>query len=246
MKKIKNELVIANRRLQKINEELQTLPAGRLSKKGTRYYQVINQDVVGITKNDTLIRQLARKKYLSVVKKELEKNIKTLSTPINKTHTTSFKETVSRLPTTYQNMPAENFYHSAVAQWIEKPYRQNAYRPEDRKYESKSGVKVRSKSELIIANLLEDYQIPYRYEPEMVLDGKGICPDFVIRNPFTNEQFIWEHFGALHLPEYEKKMNDKMERYFAEGLIPFETVIYTFEFDINAKRLKNMIENIIL
>ena len=240
------ELERQKKKLDSINRELSTLPSGRLSKKGTRYYQVISEKIVGITMNKKLIRQLARKKYLSTVKKELEKNIKTISTPINKITKINHDELVAKLPTTYQNLSVENFYHSTIAEWVAKPYQQNSYKPEERKYESKNGVKVRSKSELIIANLLDEYNIPYRYDAEMTLKGKRLCPDFMIRNPFTAELIVWEHFGALHLPEYEKTMNDKMERYFAQGLVPFETVIYTFEFDLNTNRLRSLIENVIL
>jgi len=239
LKKYKKELAL-------LNTELQKLPSGIMLIRNNRYYQRIDGKEMGITKNKELIQQFCRKKYLLEQKKRLEKNIKTLEKSVENLTEATPDEIISSLPTIYQNMSIENFYHSTVVDWTAKPYRQNSYRPEERKYETKNGVKVRSKSELIIANLLEEYQILYRYEPEMTLGGKGICPDFVIRNPFTSEQIIWEHFGALHLPEYEKKMNEKMERYFAEGLVSFETVIYTFEFDLNAERLKNIIEKIIL
>ena len=241
MERIKKEFKNYQNKLQTINAELNKLPDGILIVRNNRYYQRVDGKDIGITKNQTLIKQLVRKKYLSKVKKELEKNIKTLSAPMSRITTTKFEDAISDL-----NMPIENFYHSTIADWVAKPYRQNMFKPEDQKYETNGGMKVRSKSELIIANLLEEYKIPYRYEPEMTIKGKKICPDFVIRNPFTAELIVWEHFGALHKEDYEQSMNDKMERYSAQGLVPFETLIYTFEFDLNPKRLRNLIENIIL
>ena len=48
---------------------------------------------------------------------------------------------------------------------------------------SNSGVRVRSKSELIIANMLEKYGIPYRYEYPLLLNGNDLVrPDFLCLN----------------------------------------------------------------
>ena len=246
MENIMVELKRHEKKLVLLNTELQKLPTGILIVRNNRYYQRIDGKEVGITKNPTLIRKLCRKKYLLEQVKRLEKNIKILSRPVGNLMKVASDEIIDNLPKFYQNMSVEKFYHSTIADWIAKPYTQNSYKPEDQKYESTKGIKFRSKSELIIANLLEEYNIPYRYEPEMTLKGKRICPDFMIKNPFTAETIIWEHFGALHLPDYEKKMNEKMEWYLTQGLVPFETVIYTFEFDLNPKRLKSLIENIIL
>ncbi len=45
------------------------------------------------------------------------------------------------------------------------------------------GERVRSKSEVIIANLLYKYQIPYRYEFPLTIKDFGITyPDFLILN----------------------------------------------------------------
>ena len=98
----------------------------------------------------------------------------------------------------------------------------------------------------MIANLLEEHDIPYHYDAEITLATKKIYPDFVIKHPFTGENIIWEHFGALHQEGYEEKMNNKMKLYLKHGYVPFETLIYTFEFDvIGNRRLEDLVQGIL-
>ena len=220
--------------LEMINEELQTLPSGRLAKNGKFYCHEINDKRVGITRNTELIHRLCRKKYLLDRIKILNSNISSIS---------SHKEQSG----VYEGIPDTYFYHPSVKDWIKQEYRKNPYMPENRIYISNNGIALRSKSELLIANLLEEHNIPYRYDAELKLDNRTIYPDFTIKKPYIGEIIIWEHFGSLHQPEYEKKMNDKMNLYLKNGYIPFETLIYTFEFDIqNTHRLKDLIDNIVV
>lgn len=102
---------------------------------------------------------------------------------------------------------------------------------------------LRSKSELIIANCLENYNIPYRYEPLFMQGTSKTYPDFIVKNPFTNKTIIWEHFGALNEEGYEQRMNEKMEWFFSNSYQEGVNLIYTFEFHINdPKRINSLIE----
>lgn len=247
MTNVQIELKKYEKQLARINEELQTLPEGRLVKRGSRYSQVLDEREIGITKDETMIRLLSRKRYLLEFKKGLNKNISILSHPISKVVDITHEKIIENLPPYYQEIPKPYFFHSTVEPWLEKSFKQNPYKEQERKYNSKNGIAVRSKSELIIANLLEDYGIPYHYDIAMKLGSKTIYPDFIIKNPLTGITILWEHFGALHQPEYEQKMNEKMESYLAHGYIPFETIIYTFEFDISMPlRLQHLIQNILI
>lgn len=246
MTNITQEIFKSQNLIKNIDNELNSLPQGHLIRKGTRYYQRIDDTEIGITNKKRLIKQLCRKKYLLTQKKQLIHNNLILEKSAKKLVHTNLDNTIKKLSKTYQNSPKSNFFHSSIEPWINKPFTQNSFKPEERKYESKAGIRVRSKSELIIANILDEYEIPYRYEPEMIFKGKKICPDFLIKTPFTAKTIIWEHFGALHKPDYEQSMNQKMDFYLDYGLTPFDTVIYTFEFDLKPKRLKSLIEDIIL
>ena len=60
---------------------------------------------------------------------------------------------------------------------------------------------VRSKSEVIIANLPHEREIPFRYEqPLYAGDGTIRLKDFTV--VWNGETFFREHFGLLDLTDY--------------------------------------------
>ena len=80
--------------------------------------------------------------------------------------------------------------------------------PENLRYETERGDVVRSKSEVIIANILYQNRehILYKYERplEIVENGrkKTIYPDFTIINKNTGKITYWEHAGRMDDPYY--------------------------------------------
>ncbi len=84
------------------------------------------------------------------------------------------------------------------------------------------GEMVRSKSELVIANMLYSNEIRYRYEKELKIDDGTKLPDFTINDPDTGLTYYWEHLGMLKNPEYEKRWIDKLKWYKSNGILPIE------------------------
>lgn len=71
---------------------------------------------------------------------------------------------------------------------------------------------VRSKSEAIIANMLADRNIPFRYEESLyAADGTMYLPDFTVT--FRGEDFYWEHLGMLNNPAYNAHWTKKKAWY---------------------------------
>lgn len=71
---------------------------------------------------------------------------------------------------------------------------------------------VRSKSEVIIANMLHDREIPYKYEcPLFASDGTFYLPDFTII--WQGEEYYWEHLGLMEKDEYKNHWETKKEWY---------------------------------
>lgn len=89
--------------------------------------------------------------------------------------------------------------------------------------------RVRSKSELIIANALNSQNIPYRYEQKLTIKGRDIYPDFNILNVRKQKEIIWEHFGLMDDPEYVAKTVRKISEYSANGFQIGDNLIVTFE-----------------
>ena len=247
MKSMIVELDYYEKKLITIKEEIKTLPAGHLVKRGEFYCHAINGKEVGITNNTKLIAYLSRKKYLLYLEKKVAKYISILTGCISRLKPFSIpEEIISTLPSAYQNQPFSHFFHPSASEWIEELFQTNSFPLDGQTYITEKGIEVRSKTEFIIADLLEKYCLPYRYDSALNLFGRIKYPDFIILNPFNGKIIIWEHFGGIDFPGYEKKMNEKMSLYKRAGYIPFETLIYTFECDVDVHNFKELIENIIL
>lgn len=84
------------------------------------------------------------------------------------------------------------------------------------------GELVRSKSELLIANLLHDLGLAYDYEaPFTGADGRTVRPDFTVVTDL-GESVIWEHLGMLTDPRYAAKWELKKKWYADNGVLPVE------------------------
>lgn len=83
----------------------------------------------------------------------------------------------------------------------------------NRIYSTVKGDRVRSKSEVIIANLLAQNGISYEYEKKLEYEkGKWIEPDFTITLPDGRELY-WEHLGMLGVESYDKRWLEKQDIY---------------------------------
>lgn len=80
------------------------------------------------------------------------------------------------------------------------------------------GDAVRSKSEVIIANLLHARGLDYHYEAPLEIDGVAKYPDFTIEDDATGITYYWEHCGMLHDPGYRRRWEGKKAWYIAHGI----------------------------
>jgi hypothetical protein len=85
-------------------------------------------------------------------------------------------------------------------------------------------IMVRSKSEVIIANMLFDRDVPFAYEtPLYASDGTFYLPDFTITA--RGEQWYWEHLGLLDDEGYRRRWEKKRawyDRFFPGRLVTTE------------------------
>lgn len=117
---------------------------------------------------------------------------------------------------------------------------------------SSKGEPMRSKSEVIIADLLMDAKIEYDYEKPLIgTDGQIRYPDFTIEDYNSGTTFYWEHCGMLRDKEYRERWERKLTWYREQNILPLEdgggiagTLIVTadtLEGGINAKEIKELI-----
>lgn len=103
-------------------------------------------------------------------------------------------------------------------------YTHNWY-ADEKKLATLSEYFVRSKSEVIIANMLVDRDIPFKYEePLYAADGTIYLPDFTVT--FRGETYYWEHVGMLDRPDYKAHWEKKKKWY--EKNFPGQLVV-TYE-----------------
>jgi hypothetical protein len=89
-------------------------------------------------------------------------------------------------------------------------------------HRTRRGEAVRSKSEVIIADLLHSLNVDYWYEKELVVeDGSKRLPDFTIDDPASGLKVYWEHLGMLDRRKYREEWAAKEAWYRANGILPF-------------------------
>ncbi|VTR60727.1 exodeoxyribonuclease V subunit alpha [Actinobacillus pleuropneumoniae] len=78
------------------------------------------------------------------------------------------------------------------------------------------GEMVRSKSEVIVANILDKMKLEYFYEEPLDVNGKIYIPDFTLR--YQGKTAYLEHLGMLRNKSYKKHWNQKRENYESVGI----------------------------
>ena len=95
---------------------------------------------------------------------------------------------------------------------------------------TKAGLRVRSKSEIIIAERLDDLVLPYIFEFPVYLPDRGwVFPDFTILNVRLRKAYLWEHLGRMDDPGYLVSNISKLKSYEKEGYYMGDNLIVTFE-----------------
>lgn len=75
-----------------------------------------------------------------------------------------------------------------------------------------AGFMVRSKSEVIISNMLSERGITFRYETELSApDGTFYLPDFTVT--YRGEKWYWEHWGMMNEDKYRNHAETKKKWY---------------------------------
>ena len=228
--------------LQKIKKESEDFPDGTLRistlRNGrARYYQrkKENETYISKKKDKKLIRQLAQKQYLHQLQTIIQRELSVLE----KMQQDYFPENKERV---FENLSEERKqlvqpYFRSTEEKYEAWKRENypvydAY-PESLQYVTDRGEVVRSKSELIIANMLYQQKdvIYYRYEDALELKRSHLTvhPDFTIMSKKKGHLIYWEHAGRMDNMQYADKFVRKVNAYIKEGIFPGIQLIITYE-----------------
>lgn len=127
-------------------------------------------------------------------------------------------------------IPYEMSAEDYIWKWVTKEYIAKNFKEDDYSaYYTEKGERVRSKSEVIIANLLNSMQIPYKYECPLQLGQVTIYPDFTLLDVRTKKEKYLEHFGMMGDSEYVADMMNRINIYEQNGIYFGTDLICTFE-----------------
>lgn len=213
----------------------------------------------------TLTRQLAQKDYDARLIKLLQKEISALQNYMKQTcNGRAIPELYDSLCPARRSLitPAILTNEQYAARWQDVSWTGLPFASDAPYICTAHGERVRSKSEVIIADTLFRYNIPYRYEFPITLKrsnsddirrdfGSSITlyPDFLCLNTRTRTEFYWEHFGLMDDPAYSNNAAGKLRLYTENGLLPGRNLIITMETQTeppSIKALEKLIEEFLL
>ncbi len=101
--------------------------------------------------------------------------------------------------------------------------------PEIKKGHVYDGHNFRSKSEVMIAQIINSLGMEYKYEVEICIGTKIYYADFAVYCHETGRFFFIEHFGLMGDEEYRAHTFQKITIYSKSGLTEGLDILYTFE-----------------
>lgn len=217
--------------------QLKKLPEGKLyctrDGKSFKWYQHTDKkDVYLGKKKRHLAEMLAKKKYLTLLQEDLICEKRAIDFYLRHHKIRPWKsEQFSIEKPQYQELLQQFFKPASLElqEWATSSYTQNINHPEHFIHSTPNGINVRSKSEALIAMILDNNQIPFRYECELKLDSLTYYPDFTILHPVTKEIYYWEHFGMIDNVSYRQHAFQKLQTYCAHKIYPSIQLITTYE-----------------
>jgi len=201
-----------------------------------QFYQRINAENPNGTylprKDRDIAAALAQKDYDSKLLAELVKQQKALERFLKDYHPDAPLDVYEKLGEARKALVTKEFLTDKefVEQWLNMPYNHMGFGDNDPEYYTPKGERVRSKSELLIADALIRNNIPYRYECPVYEGGYLIgVPDFNCLNVRQRKDYYWEHLGMMSDSTYADKNVRKLEKYSLANDFDESRLILTFE-----------------
>ena len=132
-----------------------------------------------------------------------------------------------------------------IAEWLEQKYEKMGFKEGAPEFYSRQGLRLRSKSEVIIADMLDEMKVPFLYEKPLKLKYGIVHPDFTILNITNRQEIYWEHLGMMDDSDYRNNAFSKIRNYEESGIYQHDRLIWTFEtgkYPLNTRELRKMIK----
>ena len=221
-----------------------------------RYYlRESTKDKCGVyldRSRDSDKRKYAVKKYIKELLKNIENEIKKLERIQRLDVSDSIISTYESLNPGVKKLinPINVDDETFIKMWMTENYDGLEFDPRDQSsFYSDKGERMRSKSEVIIANTLNRMKIPYKYErPVKRVNGELLFPDFTVLDVKKRKVKYWEHLGKMDDMVYVTRNLWKLDEYRKIDIRLGLNLILTYESSLNplgTKEIYNVIQSII-
>lgn len=257
LKQIEKEIHKLETIQSKINTLLEHSPEGKLRCAVNRghYQYYMGKKYLGADQK-RFIKQLAQKEYCMKMNKSVSKYLKMWEDLKNMYQCEALEDIYRKLHPARKLVieplvtPVENL----IEEFEKLEYQGLGFREEDETaYYTAKGERVRSKSEKIIADELQRYNIPYKYELPLNLREKNrikiIYPDFTVINRRNGHRWFIEHLGMMDDAVYCEKNMRKLDLYERNGILLGNQLLVfheTYDAPLNVNVMKKYIEKYLI
>ena len=221
-------------------KRIKSLPEGRINIKKRNqtvyYYKVVDHKERLLKRTEKKIAEdIIQKKYLKAVYKAAE-NESVLLKEIQKRYPAVVAEDVfeslseERKSMVNPIIPTDEQF---IKRWLESPYTHKPISDDVPFFKTMNGERVRSKSEVIIADRLSLSGVPYKYECPLVLQIDDelitIHPDFTLLRMSDRKVLYFEHCGMTDDPNYADELVKRINQYSRAGIVLGDRLFLMFE-----------------
>ncbi|MBR4429787.1 MAG: hypothetical protein IKS75_00665 [Clostridiales bacterium] len=167
------------------------------------------EQVLNATKNELKVLKNFRKQYPVLVVEDVYDHIK-----------------IDRKPYIRPIILTDEQY---ISEWQNRPYDKKPISDDIPIFKTLRGERVRSKSEVIIADRLYANGIPYKYECPILVGDEIMHPDFTILRVSDRKVVYLEHCGKVGDPDYADDMTERINKYTLAGIYHRDRLFFTFE-----------------
>ena len=224
--------------ISKEEKRLKKVPEGTVQVSGTSkrtlfYINTPERRIYAKEKDMKLVQKLCQKDYDQKILDKARKELKELEKLYRNYEDITYESVYKNLHTVRQQLitpiwlPDDEY----IKQWEAVPYNPKGFDPDYPEYYTDKGERVRSKSEILIANALQKHKIPYRFEYPCQLEPYGLTihPDFTVLNVQSRKELLWEHMGMMDDESYRDYALNRIIDYEKHGIFPGDRLILTHE-----------------
>ncbi len=199
--------------------------------------------------NIEMARGLAQIEYLEILERMLDQRLMRLKRFNNLCAENLFEMAEKKMSPGKQELIKAIYIPDIryICEWREQEYEKMGFKTESPEFYTRNGLRVRSKSEVIIADMLDEMNIPFLYEKPLKLRSVTVHPDFTLLDAANRREIYWEHFGMMDDADYRNNAFCKMREYEENGIYQHDRLIWTFETGrqpIDTRALRKMIKRL--